>query len=217
MRAITKGREPDSLVECRSARPKLKYTDYRDLDTLRQCLVREQRGLCCYCMCRIRPTKDDMKVEHWHSQDSYPLETLDYRNLLGACTGNEGKRPADQHCDTSKGNQNLSRNPASPAHHVENFIQYGRTDGALSSQDPQFDRELNEVLHLNIEALRNRRLAAIDILIQSLPKRQAWPEAVIRKELQEWNGESHKGELEPYCQVVVHWVRKWLKRHDVAI
>jgi len=51
-----------------------------------------------------------MKIEHWHSQDRYEAEQLDYGNLLGACMGNEGKAHWDQHCDTRKGDRDLSRN-----------------------------------------------------------------------------------------------------------
>jgi uncharacterized protein (TIGR02646 family) len=211
VRAITKSQQPNSLVQHRKSSSS-NYDNYLDKDTLRLRLVKEQRGICCYCMARIRPDKHNMKVEHWHSQDSYPLETLDYPNLLGACTGNEGEPPTLQHCDTSKGNQYLSRNPANVEHQIESFIRYGLADGAIYSQDPQFDRELNEVLHLNLQALRNRRLAAVDILVQSLPKKRPWSESLLRKALRVWSGESHSGDLEPYCQIVVDFLRRRLDR-----
>jgi len=44
MRVIVKGKEPASLVEFRSA-PGGNYDGYKDKDTLRRCLVKEQRGL----------------------------------------------------------------------------------------------------------------------------------------------------------------------------
>ena len=212
MKAIVKGREPNSLVECRNARPKLKYSDYRDVGTLQECLVEEQRGICCYCMGRIRPTDQDMKVEHWHSRKLHPKEQLDYSNLLGACKGNEGNPATRQHCDTSKGKEDLSRNPANPQHRIESFIQFG-TDGTIRSQDPEFDRELNEVLRLNLEFLKNRRKARLDNFRDALPRLGKWRESFIRKELAYWNGESHNGGLEPYCQVVVDWLNRWLRKN----
>jgi hypothetical protein len=153
-----------------------------------------------------------MKIEHWHSQSSYPLEALEYRNLLGACTGNEGEPPRLQHCDTSKGDRDLSRNPANPAHQIEAFIRYDLASGEISSPDPQFDIELKEVLQLNIQVLRNRRLAAVEVVIQSMPKRGNWSEPVIRKEIDEWSGHAHSGDLPPDCQVVVEFLRRKLKK-----
>ena len=56
MRNITKGVEPPSLAQHRLT-PQADYGNLSpaDKDTLRQCLVTEQRGLCSYCMQSIRP------------------------------------------------------------------------------------------------------------------------------------------------------------------
>jgi uncharacterized protein (TIGR02646 family) len=123
MRTIEKGAEPRSLTEHRSA-AYADYNNYQDKDTLRRSLVSEQVGLCCYCLSRIRPAMDAMKVEHWHCIDHSPAEQLDYTNLLGACMGSEGQPWKRQHCDTRKGNDDLSKNPANPAHRVEQSLHF---------------------------------------------------------------------------------------------
>ena len=64
MKAITKGPEPPSLTTHRLTRHG-DYDNYPDKDTLRHSLSAEQRGLCCYCMGRIRPDANSMKIEHW--------------------------------------------------------------------------------------------------------------------------------------------------------
>ena len=58
MRAITKGPEPDSLAAHRNE-PYSSYDNYaaEAKEDLRRVLVSEQRGLCCYCMGRIRPER----------------------------------------------------------------------------------------------------------------------------------------------------------------
>ena len=84
MRAITKGREPVSLTAHRQT-PHSDYDNYPEKDDLRHALVTEQRGLCCYCMGRIRPERARMKIEHWRCQKDHDGEQLNYRNLLGAC------------------------------------------------------------------------------------------------------------------------------------
>jgi hypothetical protein len=152
-----------------------------------------------------------MKIEHWHSQAGYAAEQLNYGNLLGACMGNEGKPGKDQHCDSKKGDRDLSRNPANPAHRVEDLIRF-EGDGRIVSQDPAFDAELNEVLNLNLAFLKSNRKATLSALQKALAKGGKLPRAALQKWLAEWNGESGAGELRPFCQVVVYWLRKRLAR-----
>lgn len=67
MRTIQKGVEPRSLLEYRkTADPH--YDGYQDKQEVRDQLVHEQRGLCCYCQSRIRANPGRMKIEHWQSQ-----------------------------------------------------------------------------------------------------------------------------------------------------
>ena len=117
MRTIIKGAEPASLTQHRLT-PHSDYANYMDRNGLRAALVTDQQGLCCYCMGRIRSEHDKMKIEHWHSQTKYQDEQLDYRNLLGACLGGEGRPRKFQHCDTRKGCLDLLWNPANPDHDV---------------------------------------------------------------------------------------------------
>jgi len=210
MRRIRKAAEPASLTEHRST-PGTDYDGYGDKDTLRAYLVKEQRGLCCYCLSRIRAERHSTKIEHWHCQAHHGTEQLDYSNLLAACMGNEGKLRRDQHCDTSKGDRDLSRNPANPLHRVGDVIGF-RADGRIFSSDPSFDAELNDVLNLNLPFLRNNRTAALRAFLGVLDKRGPLQLPTLEKWLQQWNGDSAAGELEPFCQVVVYWLRKRLSR-----
>jgi hypothetical protein len=152
-----------------------------------------------------------MKIEHWHCQENYRAEQLDYSNLLGACMGNEGKPARDQHCDTRKGRRDLSRNPANPLHRIEEMIRFGG-DGRISSDDTSFDRELNEILNLNLPFLVRNRKATLTAFTDVLPKRGQLSRTALEKWLRQWNGESGTGNLEPFCQVVVYWLRKRLAR-----
>ncbi|MGO9261780.1 MAG: retron system putative HNH endonuclease [Bryobacteraceae bacterium] len=211
MRAIRKGVEPKSLVEHRVT-PGADYEGYRDKDVLRASLVREQRGICCYCLSRIRAEWAAMKIEHWHSQANYPAEQLDYSNLLAACLGGKGSRREGQHCDTRKGDRDLSRNPANPMHRIEEFIRFPG-GGRVESTDPAFETEINEVLNLNQAYLVKQRKRVLDGFTEALRK---WdgplPRGVLEKHVREWNGELGSGELKPFCQVVVYYLRKRLAR-----
>lgn len=159
MRAITKGPEPPSLTTHRLT-SHCDYDNYADKDALRHALVTEQRGLCCYCMGRIRNGPTTMKVEHWRCQASYPGEQLIYRNLLGGCVGGEGQPRHLQHCDTKKGDSDLKWNPAEPADQIEKRIWY-EPDGSIHADDTAFDGQLNQVLNLNLPLLKNNRRASL--------------------------------------------------------
>lgn len=205
MRAIQKGNEPHSFTQ-HWLTYHAGYDNYDQKDELRASLVAEQRGICCYCMQRIRPQVGRMKIEHWHCQELHLREQLNYANLLGACLGNEGQPQKEQHCDTRKGNAALSRNPANPDDPIEVLVHY-LGNGWIASSDPQFERELNEVLNLNLPFLVNNRKAVLDGFMRSLPP-GTLSKAVWQKKLKEW---SEAQEPREYCGVVIYWLRKKLR------
>lgn len=209
MRAIAKGREPPSLTAHRQS-PYGDYDNYRDKDALRNALAVEQRGLCCYCMGRIRPGANEMKVEHWRCRARHPDEQLSYRNLLGACPGGEGRPFSSQHCDTRKGDDDLRWNPADPAHAIEARLRY-RPDGAVESGDAAFDAQLNRVLNLNLAFLRNNRKVVLESLLRWWGA-QSKPVPRERIERQRDRYAVGDGELAPYCQVAVWWLQRKLGR-----
>ena len=151
-----------------------------------------------------------MKIEHWHCQANYPDEQLDYSNLLGACLGHEDHVRFDQHCDTYKGDSNLSRNPANPEDRIEDSIHY-LGDGTIRSDDTILDSEIDRILNLNCALLKNNRKAVLDGLIDALPKRGDLPVATWERLLRDWNGESTTDNLREFCGVVVYWLRKRLR------
>ena len=211
MRQITKGSEPPSLIEHRKT-PYCDYANYDPKDELRDVLVEEQRSLCCYCMSRIRSGSLTMKIEHWHCQDRYEGEQLVYRNLLGACRGGEGLPPKYQHCDTRKGYRDIRWNPADPDHHIETRLRYD-ADGTVRSDEPEFDKQLNEVLNLNLPLLCNNREAAGEAVAQwwkaeRTKLRGPVPRARLERELVRHIGGA--GDLLPFSPVAAWWLRQKL-------
>ena len=215
MRTIAKGLEPESLTAHRKAPHDTgTYDNYRRKHHLRQALVSEQRALCCYCMGRIRPDAESMKIEHWRCQKRYRDQELDYRNLLAACRGGHGKPSRDQHCDTRKGDADLEWNPAAPAHHVETRIGYG-LDGTICSHEENFDTQINEVLNLNLSVLKAHRKGVLDAILrwwrhEKARVRGRVPHERFLRQRAMHVGDS--GELTPYCQVAVWWIDQKLAR-----
>ena len=210
MRAITKGVEPASLTTHRRLSYSY-YDNYKEMDELRDALVREQRGLCCYCMGQISSDETTMKVEHWRCQSRYPCKQLDYCNLLGACLGGEGQPPRFQHCDTRKRNKDLRWNPADPTHDIETLLLY-TADGSIESDDAVFNSQLNEVLNLNLSLLMTQRKLVLDAILEWWEyEKEQGPVSRERFEQKrdQWAGGA--GVLQPYCRVVVWWLDQHLK------
>jgi uncharacterized protein (TIGR02646 family) len=204
LRAIAKGPEPPSLTAHRQI-PYCDYDNYVDKSELRDALVAEQRGLCCYCMGRIESSPEKMKIEHWRCQADNPEERLNYRNLLGACPGGHRQPASLQHCDTRKGDQALRWNPANADHQIERRVRY-EMDGSIQSDDPEFNAQLNQVLNLNLSVHRNGRKAMFDA-VQEWWKREKnrlhnrVPREHIQRKVDEYRGGA--GFLRPYCQVAI--------------
>ena len=209
MKSIVKGSEPVSLLQHRQAQHS-NFRNFEDKGLLREALVAEQRGLCCYCMGRIHPSSESMKIEHWRCQANYPDERLRYRNLLGACKGNETQPFKDQHCDTRKGDRDLRFNPAEPTHQVEAHIRYA-VDGSICGNDPEFDCQLNDVLNLNHPWLKQQRKSLLDGVLgwwkaeKSRLKTSVPRDRLIRKRDKYMAG---SGKLGPYSQVAVWWLNQ---------
>jgi uncharacterized protein (TIGR02646 family) len=212
MRAITKGSEPDSLRSYRATGAT--WEDFRHTQELRASLVAEQRGLCCYCMCRISMDASAMKIEHWQSKSRYPSQQLVYANLLAACLGGQGR--ADKHCDTRKGNRDLKFNPADPLCAIESRISYGLDGTIASPADAEFSGQLGDVLGLNIAELINSRKGILtglaDWLRHEKAKRQGpVPKAVIKRMRDKLLSQTHD-DLEPFVQVKIWWLEHRLAR-----
>lgn len=206
MRTIQKGSAPATLIQHRQ-HPHADYDNFTDKATLRQALVEEQRGLCCYCQTRIRATPEGMKIEHWQCQADHPERQLDFGNLLGACLGGHGRPKREQHCDTRKGNNGLCFSVCDPAHPIERQIRF-LGDGTIKADDAHIDEALNTVLNLNLPRLVSNRKAVLTAFQRRLQDGRRVDPA---RELPKWDGRE-VGELPEFAQVVVYWLQKRLAR-----
>lgn len=181
-------------------------------DEIRERLAREQGFICCYCMQRITPDPQGMKIEHWAPQGDAATRDrqLDWKNLLGACKGSEGMPLRAQHCDTRKGDAHLTVNPTDPnCEHRLRFL----PDGTIASEDPAIQADLNQTLNLNYAVLKNNRKAVLDAFREAMEKKypgHTWPQAAMERELAQLHQFDGQGRLRPYCQVPIYWLKKRL-------
>lgn len=202
---IIKKTTPKSLVEYKNA-GNISYNDFPNKDDIRISLVQEQNELCAYCMGKIAADSTKMKIEHFKCQTAYPSLQLEYSNMLGCCKGNEGFPKKMQTCDTYKGDNILSLNPSNPSDFSKMQIIYS-DDGTIKSLNSQFDKELNEVLHLNTNQLKNNRKNMIESaqIVLSL-KKGTRTKAEIQKLI-----DKYKKQHKPFYGAAVYYLEKKLK------
>jgi uncharacterized protein (TIGR02646 family) len=210
MKKIIKQSEPRSLVKHRSkqrANQNADYENYPEKDDLRKSLLEEQGYICCYCMSRI--TSEQMKIEHWKPQTKYTSLQLDYRNLLGACKGGEGSRLQKQHCDTRKGESEITVNPIEGDKNCENLIRY-RPDGEIYSTDESINLDLNKTLNLNLEFLKKNRKVALDVVLDQLRKKfpnTTWTANIRQKVINDLSDKDANGYYSEYCQIAIWYLK----------
>lgn len=212
MRYIQKNTEPRELIEYKA----ITGADYDDLpskakEAIRNSLIEEQGSICGYCMQRIPNSNGNMKIEHIKPQSLYPKHDLDYNNMIGCCMGNEGKPRALQHCDTRKGNQEITISPLDRA--IEAQITFTR-DGRIRyyNDDCSKQTEIDEILNLNCQQLRDNRAAVIQGIRDALSRKnksQSWSRASINTYL---NTIKNKERKIPYYQIAIWYLEKKLRK-----
>lgn len=202
MRLITKCQEPKEWLNYRLT-PGVVFAP---IPELRESLYQEQGGICAYCMRRLKdePSREypSNKVEHIKPRSIYPNLTFDYNNLVLCCDGRTGNV---SHCDTSKGNQDLSFSPLEP-HFIESLSYSSK--GEIKSSNPKWDKELNEILNLNHPYLVSNRRAAREAFIKRMGNH--WSKRDLNKVLQNWSCRDADGCYKEFCGIVIHLIKKKL-------
>lgn len=210
MRTIVKGPEPRELTEYRAREINYDGPNFTPVKAaIRSALLQEQGHLCAYCMRRI--ADGHMKVEHWRSQQKYPLAQLSYSNLLGCCDGHEGSRRGAQTCDTHKGNTDLTINPSNPAHHARLRVRY-LGNGIVEADDIALSTDI-AVLNLNHTRLQEDRKGIVNAVKRALgQKKGARTEGELRRLLVSRTARDADGRLPQYCGVIEYLLLKRLRR-----
>lgn len=197
---IKKGSEPNAWMRYRLTQG----AEFRAIPELKDSLLKEQGYLCAYCMARI--DKDHMKVEHFKPQSLYPQDIFVYGNLLACCLG---KTQEKSHCDTSKGNAEVSLSPLSPS--CIDTLSYESGTGKIKSSDLDYERELDRILHLNTPIIKQNRLRVLQGAIQAL-RSVGFNSGAIGSLLKKWDAVDREGKRKPYCGIVIYFLEKKLKK-----
>lgn len=151
---ITKSKPPRELLVAirelrRTPNARVCYEELKGAkQQTKESLVREQHGLCAYCMRKIR-ADERASIEHIIPQrDSdgtrHDAESVDYGNMLAVCRPKDGPST----CDRSRKNTPMKVNPLNED--TLRGIRYTR-EGKIYSDDPAVNVDLDNTLNLNCE------------------------------------------------------------------
>ena len=117
---------------------------------VKEILVREQHGICAYCMRRIH-TDSHCRVEHLVPLSKNKDKAIDYNNMLGVCDGGEQRSGDREHilcCDAHKKETEIELSPFNKTQMDK--IAYDK-NGKIYTQprDEVMERDINEGLLLN--------------------------------------------------------------------
>jgi len=209
---IIRLQEPSTLIAYRQ-QPDAKYdgplfTQVK-ADIRTQLLV-SQGYLCAYCMNRITNDQLKTKVEHWRSQHKFPLLQLNYTNMLVVCSGNT---LGQLHCDSSKGDEKLTINPADLTQRIESVIKYTGSGEIYVDNNSDLTHDIDVTLNLNYDRLKKNREAIMEAVMSELDRIKG---SATRNDLNElldkWNAVDSNGYKKPYCGTATYYIKKKIAR-----
>ena len=159
------------------------FFDKLNKDRLREVLVKEQHGLCVYCMSRIESvanSDDGAVIEHWYPLSKSKEKALQYGNLFASCYGGQ-KSPVQGRrriccCDAKKQDSIIQVNPCDP-YMMEHIMYYsdGRIDFMENYASPKDRKKFQDDLwhHLGLNgSIRNDGTLLADTATELVKKRK---------------------------------------------
>lgn len=142
--------------------------DYQANPELREILLKEQGFICAYCMKGLDVEGKNTKIEHMKCRDLNDKEKLKYRNMVICCSG---VTKECRHCDTSKGNNDITFNLLTdPFFKTLSYT----LSGTIKSRNATWDDEINRLLNLNNVYLKEERRVTLNAIIEVLGKKADW-------------------------------------------
>ncbi|MBQ4058540.1 MAG: TIGR02646 family protein [Lachnospiraceae bacterium] len=155
-------------------------------EQIRESLIKEQHGLCAYCMKRIHNNGLSTTIEHFVPLSKDKDSALEYSNMLAVCDGGkntfvEGKRILC--CDACKKDEDeMTVNPLNK--YMMDKISY-KTNGTIYTEpyDKKIEDDINYILCLNGKLDRNGKTVSDTTTEIILGRKRAyeWCDAFIRK------------------------------------
>lgn len=209
MLKINKGKVPKEFYEAKRL-----YKNYDELDStekekLKDILIPEQNNRCAYCTKRI--DSNNSTIEYYiprKGKDGDMSKSLDYNNLFAVCNSTRNLPLKQQTCDVKKGDKLLHIDPR-----LQNHIDTVRYDkkGIISSDNSEFDDDLNSVLNLNSPTLVSNRFSAFNALLINMDKKKggSWTKEYIENILDKYKSNDN---CTPYAGFIIYRLEQRLQK-----
>lgn len=204
------------------------FFDGLNKQPIREMLVKEQHGLCAYCMRRIE-TDEKMNIEHFLPIKGYKDKVLDYGNMLGCCRGDDGNEMDGSGtlcCDAAKKDRMITIDPRNQK--MMEKIRYNR-DGRIyvDPKDETLQHDIDHILMLNgklnkdgslkcdtsTHIVMGRRTAyrKYEKYMEALDKKYRGNKSKIQSSLKKRISELESREIYPeYAGVLLYFMRRRL-------
>lgn len=150
------------------------FEEFRKTD-IRETVIHEQHGLCCYCMRRIANDGENMRIEHWYPLKMNKRTAIEYQNFLGACTGVCSDHYSEfQCCDNSKSGNVIEIDPRNQSmmdqimYKSDGEVYFEQSSAWTEAQVLKFQNEINNILRLNGSSSKNKAGDKINISNEGL-------------------------------------------------
>ncbi|EPG4687019.1 TIGR02646 family protein, partial [Acinetobacter baumannii] len=98
------------------------------------------------------------------------------------------------HCDSSKGNKQITIDPASRSQLVESYIRYTNSGEIYVQNNELLNKELNIILNLNHSRIQNNRQAVLKAVTTQLSKYKGTvPKSELQSLLGKWSNIDAEG------------------------
>ncbi|MDQ7073625.1 MAG: retron system putative HNH endonuclease [Gammaproteobacteria bacterium] len=162
MKWVRKRSEPKIFTDWKALVSEAWQPSYANLggvekQAVKQALIQEQGGLCCYCERRL--SEADSHIEHFRPQSEPDVDPLDFANMLCSCQS-QLRRGEPRHCGNSKGawfEEGVLVSPLEPE--CEGRFSY-RGDGGIKPMTSSDDAASETISHLALDIPKLRALRA---------------------------------------------------------
>ncbi len=248
MRKITKSHAPKELQAFNTQYPNASYEQLKNesiideknepvLDNngkqkklkniVRAALVKEQGGICCYCMQRLKENKT--VIEHFKPQSIHTGENnttdlrTDYTNLFASCDGGKKTSTANLYCDNNKKKSELSvlKNLSTTGFNTQKRTFTYNRNFKIHSKNTALKKEIETVLNLNCLHLVNKRKGVWNSITRDLRNKAGiknWEDSKkpavldLAKELRDKHKKRNKdGLFYPFCEMIVYRLERKFK------
>lgn len=168
---------------------------------LRESLIKEQGGICCYCMKKI--DVNSSHIEHFFPKEHFQNVDLSYDNLFASCNGEGSNVIYDEYCGHRKGNwwrQDMISPSDIEVEKVFKYLPNGKISSVNGRTTSNIAQEMINNLGLDSFHLERSRREAIEA--SEVFDTEEYSDDEIRDFIDYYSNKDN-GAYVPFCKAIV--------------